>query len=481
MIKKYWIIALVSFLLLTGFTTTMLTGYLTAYQSLSEEISQSSLPLTSDNVYSEIQKDLVRSIHISTQMAHDTFVRDWILKGEQDTDQMVRYLAVIQKKFKTVTAFLVSDVSRRYYHPSGIIKTVSEDDPLDAWYFRARSMDLPYEINIDTDTADLSRISIFINYRVYGYDDDLLGVTGVGLELKKVQGILANYKEKYNSDVFFVDMTGRVVLRADGFSFPDTIHTWENFSTRAVGILANPGISFEHSFDGQSFFVSSRYIPEFDLILVILRNNEALKEQLTDGLKLNLVVGFLITLVVVAIVAVVLRKHNQNLERLASIDTLTGTYNRNAFSIVFSQMVKEAKRRKTALSLVLIDIDNFKSINDRFGHHGGDVVLKEFARATSQKIRESDVLCRWGGEEFVILLEGCPLDEAAGIADAIREDIARRTFDVNGNALQVTLSAGVAEHRTGESLAQLSIRADRLMYEAKKQGKNRILSEDHPA
>lgn len=478
MIKKYWIIALISVLLLAGFASTLLTSYFVAYRSLGQEISQMTLPLTSDNVYSEIQKDLVRSIHISSQMAHDTFVRDWILEGEQDQSRMVRYLSEIQRKYRTVTAFFVSENSRRYYHPEGVIKTVSEDDPQDGWYFRARAMETPYEINIDVDTADLSRMTIFINYQVYGYDNKIIGVTGVGLELEQVQNILAAYQDRYKSDVFFVDKTGGVVLRAEGVSFPENLHDWENFSARSLSILTNPGISFEHRIDNQAYFVSSRYIPEFDLILVIMRNNDALNEQLKDRLKFNFLVGFLITVVVVAIVAIVLKRYHQNLERLANTDTLTGAYNRAAFSIIFQQVVKEGKRREAALSLVLIDIDNFKSINDRFGHHGGDLVLKEFALVASQKIRESDVICRWGGEEFVILLRDCAINEAVKITEKIREEITRKTIHVNGEEVRLTLSAGLAEYREGESLSQLAIRADKLMYEAKRQGKDRIVSED---
>jgi diguanylate cyclase (GGDEF)-like protein len=480
LLKKYWIIALISVLLVAGFASTLLTGYFVAYRSIGQEISQNTLPLTGDNVYSEIQKDLLTSIQISSQMASDTFVRDWVLNGEQDPLKMARYLSEIQQKYKTVTAFFVSDSTRRYYHPKGIIKAVSEADPHDAWYFRAKRMESPYEINIDADTADLSRMTVFVNWQVYGYDNNLIGVTGVGLALNKVQHILTTYQHRYQSNVFFVDKTGRVVLHADNFSFPENIHDWKNFSACSLSILTNPGFSFEHRMDNHAYFVSSRYIPEFDLILVILRNNDALNAQLKNRLKLNFLIGFLISVAVVTIVAMVLRRYHQDLEWLANTDPLTRTLSRAAFSFVFQQVVREAKRKKEALSLILVDIDNFKSINDKFGHHAGDQVLQEFARYASQKIRESDVMCRWGGEEFVILLQGCSIYEAVKIAEKIREDISRRIIDVNGRQVRVTISGGVAEYCPGESLSQLAIRADKLMYEAKRQGKDRIAFEENP-
>lgn len=475
-IKKYWIIVFISALLLAGFVSTLLTSYFVAYRSLSQEIRQYSLPLTSINVYSEIQKDLLRSIHISSQMAEDTFVKDWLLDGELDPAPMVRYLAAIQNKYQTVTAFFVSEKTRKYYHPNGVLKVVSQNDPGDAWYFRARAMEKPYEINIDNDTADRSRITIFINYQVRGYDGSLVGLTGVGLELKQVQTILANYKERFLSEVFFVDREGKVVISSRDYSLPENLKEWEFPSFRFAGILSGSEASFEHTLKGHSYFVTSRYIPEFDLTMMVVRDSDPLQEQLTSRVSLNLLIGIFITLVVVVVVVVILRRYHQSLERMASIDTLTGIYNRTAFSILFSQAVNELKRKPSPLSLALLDIDNFKQVNDRLGHHGGDLLLKQFVDVMSRTVRVSDELCRWGGEEFVILLKDCRLNEAVKTVERIKDTLSQSAFEINGEEVRLTFSAGVTKYRQGESLSQLAMRADRLMYEAKNQGKNRIVA-----
>ncbi len=479
MLKKYWIIILVSILLLAGFALTLLTSYFVAYKSLGEEIRQNSLPLTSDNIYAEMQKDLVLSIHISSLMAHDTFVRDWVIDGEHDPERMSRYLQEIQEKYETITAFFVSEESKKYYHPEGVLKKVSEDDPHDEWYFRARRMNSSYEINIDTDTADQSRMTIFINYQVYGYNNDLIGVTGVGLELKQVQDILKTYQDKYNSSVFFVNDSGKVTLSADDFQIPENIHNWENFSTKALSILTSPGTSFEYKTDDHRFYVSSRFIPEFDLILLILKNSENLHERLIARLKFNFAVGLLITLTVVGLVAFIMRNNNQRLERLANIDTLTGAKNREVFSVIFSQMAKENKRKKSPVSLILLDIDHFKSLNDRMGHHSGDTALKKFSRIVSETIRESDVLCRWGGEEFVVLLRECPLEEAEKVTEKIRKAVAGNPIHLGTESINMTVSAGVTQYRPGEPLSRLIERADSLMYQAKKEGRDCVVSENH--
>ncbi|MCX7821969.1 MAG: GGDEF domain-containing protein [Syntrophobacterales bacterium] len=473
-IKRYWIIILISILLVGGFASTLLFSYLVAYRSLKQEVREIALPLTGNNVYSEIQKDLIRSIHISSQMAEDTFIKDWLLDGERDPSQMIRYLSAIQNKYHTITAFFVSEKTRKYYHPTGVIKTVSIEDPQDAWYFRARAMDTPYEINIDTDTADRSRITIFINYQVRGYNNELVGLTGVGLELKQVQSILANYKERYKSDVFFLDRKGAVVVSAKGFSLPENLNDWEPL-VRITNVLTNPQTSFEYRIGGHLYFVNSRYIPELNLILMVVRNSDLLEEQFTKRMQLNFLIGLSITTVVVSIVALILRKYHQSLEHIANIDTLTGIYNRSAFSILFSHAVKDSKRRNVPLSLALIDLDNFKKINDKFGHHGGDIVLQRFVNIMLKTLRSSDVLCRWGGEEFLVLLKDTPLVGAAKAISKIREAVLKENFYINGDEVRVTFSAGVVEHQNNESLSELVMRADKLMYEAKRQGKDRIL------
>jgi len=141
-------------LLVLGFVATSTISYFVAQDSLADQVSAEARPLTSDNIYSEIERDLVRSILISSLMAHDTFVREWALEEPDDPTEIQRYLAEIEAKYDTTTAFSVSDDTRRYYHSSGILKTVDRNDPADHWYFRVRDMADDYEINVDTDTAD---------------------------------------------------------------------------------------------------------------------------------------------------------------------------------------------------------------------------------------------------------------------------------------------------------------------------------------
>ncbi|NCA72814.1 MAG: diguanylate cyclase, partial [Sphingobacteriia bacterium] len=168
-----------------------------------------------------------------------------------------------------------------------------------------------------------------------------------------------------------------------------------------------------------------------------------------------------------------LQKANQELQRLATTDGLTGLWNRRYFEQVAATEVGRATRYGDALSLLMFDIDHFKAINDTHGHLVGDQVLIGLTHLVGEHLRSVDVLARWGGEEFVVLLPHCPLSEARMVADKLRLLIAGNPFPAVGN---VTSSFGVAEYRPSETAEAWLSRADKALYGAKTAGRNRVVS-----
>jgi diguanylate cyclase (GGDEF)-like protein len=132
-------------------------------------------------------------------------------------------------------------------------------------------------------------------------------------------------------------------------------------------------------------------------------------------------------------------------------------------------------RYGTALSLIMLDLDHFKSINDQFGHHAGDVALTALAAFLDNTKRANDIIGRLGGEEFAILLPETPLDDARMFAERIRAGIAEISLNDSGNSFRMTASLGIVQLQS-ESLDELLSRADGLMYQAKAQGRDRIIS-----
>ncbi len=158
---------------------------------------------------------------------------------------------------------------------------------------------------------------------------------------------------------------------------------------------------------------------------------------------------------------------------LATQDELTGLFNRRHMSTLLTQEHLRTQRSGAPLCIVLMDLDHFKRINDGHGHHAGDAVLKGFAEAGRQALRGTDVLARWGGEEFLLMLPGADAGQAASVVERIRAQLAAVSFDEVAPGLGVTFSAGLALFEPGQTLDQAVERADQAMYRAKTGGRNR--------
>ena len=167
---------------------------------------------------------------------------------------------------------------------------------------------------------------------------------------------------------------------------------------------------------------------------------------------------------------------NKKLEELATKDFLTDLVNRRRFFEQLESAMAEARIKKIGLSIVMLDIDFFKRINDTFGHDSGDVVLKNTALRVRELLRSSDCAARFGGEEFVLMLRETRIDAAMAIAEAVRAKIANVPFDLVGT---VCASFGVAEWNQIEDGRALINRADKALYVAKQSGRNRVVRADN--
>ncbi len=171
----------------------------------------------------------------------------------------------------------------------------------------------------------------------------------------------------------------------------------------------------------------------------------------------------------------ILRNKEQELvekSRQAHYDQLTSIYNRHRFNELFGIEKERTDRNQGVMSIIIIDIDDFKKINDTYGHNVGDIVLKTFSQLIQNKIRITDVLARWGGEEFVILLPETDINGGYETAEQIRKVIQGYDFSIVG---QVTASFGVAEYEHKQSLEELVKRCDKALYIAKSGGKNQVV------
>jgi diguanylate cyclase (GGDEF)-like protein len=172
-----------------------------------------------------------------------------------------------------------------------------------------------------------------------------------------------------------------------------------------------------------------------------------------------------------------LARTTEQLEKLATTDGLTGLVNRRQFIALAEVELARFRRYRRPVSMLLLDIDDFKAINDRFGHDVGDRMIVHVAMLCDENKRTADVVARVGGEEFAVLLPETDLESSSAVAERLRHLVSTRPLEAGGDQVSVTVSVGVAEFDpTMTGVSDLIKLADRMLYRAKRAGRNRIAS-----
>jgi len=168
-------------------------------------------------------------------------------------------------------------------------------------------------------------------------------------------------------------------------------------------------------------------------------------------------------------------RHFERVRQMAYMDGVTGIFNRRYFELRIAEEIARGSRHSLAFSVIMVDIDHFKQLNDDFGHLVGDEVLRQVSGILTQQLRKSDVLTRFGGEEFAIITPETDLESASAVADKLRRVI--ETWNFPGVKRAVTISAGVAEFPAqGANRHDLVKSADEALYAAKQSGRNRVVT-----
>lgn len=469
------LLALLSLLIVAGFFATTLGSYFVSKNVIREAIIGQELPLASSNIYVALQKDLVQPVLISSTMAHDTFLRDWVLQGERNVSELNRYLQEVKTRYGAFSTFFVSERSANYYTGGGLLKKVSSQEPRDAWYYRVRELKTDYEINVDPDMANKDAMTIFINYRVFDFSGQYLGATGIGVTMDAMHQRIKDYQQRYQRTIYFVDHTGQAVLFGQNTRqlSPD-LHARPGLRDLIDRILTEKKGGYQYQADGVNYLLNVHYIPELNWYLFVEKDESEALVDVRKTLYINLGICLVITLVVVMLMNLSLSRYQRRIEEMASTDKLTGLFNRQAYAILMHKLMAESARQPRPVSVLLLDLDHFKSVNDQYGHATGDRVLRSVASQLRQVLRKSDIAVRWGGEEFLVVLNYCALDEARQIAEKIRQRIAQACLDVDGKHIALSVSIGVSQFSGDELPDQTISRADAGLYQAKQGGRNRV-------
>ena len=277
-------------------------------------------------------------------------------------------------------------------------------------------------------------------------------------------------------------------------SFICVILLGNNFGFSMYFILLIPMVyNILHSINTNRFLLKASMLSLLSFVIFVtcyvlsnikqpLYMNDALKKvrpyvYVANMLIVFLALSFFSILFILETVVAYNKLYNQNkqLDTIANTDPLTGLYNRRTMTKHIMDFLSDYKINKQPFSIIICDIDNFKIINDTYGHEGGDEVLRSLSRTFESLTRDKDFLCRWGGEEFLILLKNTDLYLARSIADRIRVNVENSEIIYNDNTIKITITLGVASVTEEQDYDILFKLADERLYKGKNSGKNVVV------
>ncbi|SFR55129.1 diguanylate cyclase (GGDEF) domain-containing protein [Pseudidiomarina maritima] len=304
---------------------------------------------------------------------------------------------------------------------------------------------------------------------------------GVGIVIAVLAGVLATESRWLESGALvsvalaFI-LTG-VIYRNElapqwiNFLFICALGTLVSVSMKSSGMM---GVYWMYPVLAMVFFMFDRTIFVLVIMLIYALFAAVMYQFLPFEYAWRIALSMLVLIGVGAVFLVMMSYMQRNLSKLYATDPLTGFYRRDYVAEMMQTELERAKRNQQPVSAMLLDLDSFKNVNDKFGYMFGDAVLKETAVRLARFCRKNDVMIRHGGAEFLVIFPNTPLKQAAEMTGEMLDSLRHEPFSVKSMMTTVTASAGVAEWRKGQDWGQWLERADAAMDKAKSQGRNRL-------
>jgi diguanylate cyclase (GGDEF)-like protein len=472
--KKYNVVLIITLLLIILSVSISLINYYVSKEAAHKQLKEHSLPLSLDNIYTEIQKNIIEPYLVSSMMANDTFVQNWIINNEKNENDIIKYLESIRNKYGMFNTFLVSDKSGNYYTQKGVEEVIKKDNPLNKWYYDFKESQEQHQINLDFNNHLSNDLIMFINYKIFDSNFHFIGVTGLALKISYIDDMLKKFRLKHNFIVTFFNKKGDIVLAERDFNKYSNIEEMHSLNKHKDRILSKESQMIEYEENSGQYLVNTKFIPELNLYLTVSVKETKYVEKVKNIFYLNLLVSLFITSIIAIVLFYIIKKNDAKLEYMAQNDSLTCTLNRRSFEEKLNRFIISSKRKNTTFSLLFMDIDDFKKINDSFGHQTGDVVLSKISEVLKNAIRKNDLIARWGGEEFVIVLKNSSLEDSKIKAEELRYLVEQDLELQELTSSNVTGSFGLTKFNKEDTLDTIVARADKAMYQSKANGKNKI-------
>ena len=415
-----------------------------------------------------IVEQLMQPLHISQTLAKAKELNDLMRNPLNNEDQIFATLKRLSQEF-SLNFFIASEISRIQYNSEGK-KIELTEDKVD-WYFR-------YKAQSEDAMADIGQWQnpqFYIDLKIYDDEGNFLGVFGVGKSLDAFTHVFNEYKKTYGYDFIFVDQNKDITLTSDpellikGVTFKNLADLpWfqalepEQQHTSLNNLLLQ--------IDGQEALIAELNIQPFNWTLYIITPLQFRQTEISRGFILSIVTLLAVIFGLFLLIYNLLYYFKKDMQKIKKIDILTELANRNNITLKFEELMYE----KQSVSLVLIDLDNFKPINETHGRKAGDIVLSQVAQMLLNNIRDTDILGRWCGEEFIVLMPDTGPHEAAELCQELCKKLAAATITTGTTSIQITASFGISFTATPRTLPEVVCVADDALFSAKRDGRNMV-------
>jgi diguanylate cyclase (GGDEF)-like protein len=443
-----------------------ISGYFTLSDSVEEQSRLQQQSMTP--AFDLVTEELVKPLHTAQILANTQTLRRLMAAKTIDDSALLDLVKRMSMDYN-MDFFVASENSRKQYNADGSTLALKEGEV--EWYFRIKQQSM----NVAAALGNRQDIHIYFDVKVFNDQGTFLGFIGVGKRLKTFLEAFDRYKDSFGYDFVFVDHNDDVVLASDPELLADgkRILSVEQLSWfQALSAQQKTLPSLNNTIVKTANFTS--LIAQIDLKalhwkLYLITPLSSRKDASTNAYTSHTSFVLLIIFVLFVTAHLIIRFFEHESSKKHQLDPLTQLHNRAHLQWRFDKVA----RANQAASLIMVDVDNFKHINDTRGHNVGDKVLIEIAQLLQSELREHDAIARWGGEEFVILLPATKLDKAQSIAQRTCTKIAQRPLQLVGEeSLAVSASFGVTYTAQVRSLERLVKVADDALYEAKHAGKN---------
>lgn len=369
--------------------------------------------------------------------------------------------------------FVASEKSKKQYNADGSSFELTKGEV--EWYYRAKEKDQKMVGAIGNRQSP----HLYFDIKVFDENACFSGFIGLGIPLRRFLKSFDSGKSIYDYELIIVDDATNVVfatessLMADGHKI-STLQELPWYQALSDSQRNQDSINNEIvSVSGNKLLIAEMDVEEINWKIYLINPLKLRQGKLLSSFLLQTSLIFLIVLLLIVLGKILIEVVNSHKSKLV-LDPLTGLPNRLHLENEFERL----HQQNVEMCLIVLDIDHFKSFNDNFGHSGGDVVLTETVKTIESELRETDVIVRWGGEEFVMLLPSCPKHTGLKLAEGIRNSIEKKVIALSNQHVQVTASIGVSYSKNPSSLSIMFEDADRCLYKAKNTGRNKVLASD---